>query len=131
MACSTFVKILQQQHNPLKQYQAMQALARQRRWETHPNVAALEDHGDRSRLANGLVEAINLPLHQIHEGRALAAHAAATGQHCQSTARAGRFIERPFEGEEIQEHVHTVSKDPRGRQVVSEGAPQAHGSRLA
>ena len=54
--------------------------------EAHPDVAALEDHGDGARLPDGLVEAVNLPLHQIHEGCALAADAAAAGQDGQGAA---------------------------------------------
>ena len=50
------------------------------------DISALEDHGHRARLADGLIEAVNLPLHQIHEGRALAADTAAAGQNGQSTA---------------------------------------------
>ena len=54
--------------------------------QAHPDVAALEDHGDGARLADGLIEAVDLRLHQVHEGRALAADAAAAGQDGQGTA---------------------------------------------
>ena len=54
--------------------------------EAHPDVAALEDHGDGARLANGLVEAVDFRLHQIHECRALAADTTAAGQNGQGTA---------------------------------------------
>lgn len=56
------------------------------RRETHPNVAALKDHSDGAGLSNGLIEAVDLGLHQVHERCALAAHAAAAGQHCQRAA---------------------------------------------
>ena len=56
------------------------------RRETHPNVAALKDHSDGAGLSDGLVEAVDLGLHQVHERCALAAHAAAAGQHCQRAA---------------------------------------------
>ena len=54
--------------------------------DAHPNVAALEYHGDGARLPDRLIEAVDLGLHQVHERSALAAHAAAAGQHCQRAA---------------------------------------------
>ena len=54
--------------------------------KTHPDVAPLEDHGDGARLPDGLIEAVNLSLHQVHERRALAADAAAAGKDGQGTA---------------------------------------------
>ena len=56
----------------------------------HQDGALLEDHGHGAALAQLPVQAVDLLAHQLHERRALAAHAAAAGQHRQRTARRTR-----------------------------------------